>query len=58
MFVPELRDSDVQLAELHCEDGVMTTGKAVQESGALLARALDLATDVLKCSHTRENVPR
>ena len=55
MFVPELRDPDVQVAELGCEDGVMPARKAVQESGALLARALDLATDVLKCSHTWEN---
>ena len=55
MFVPEFRDPNVQLTELRCEDGVMPAGEAVQESGTLLARALDLATDVLKCSHTREN---
>ena len=55
MFVPERRDALVQLAELRCEDGVVSTGQAVQESGALLAGALDLATDVLKCAHTREN---
>jgi len=55
VFVPELRDAVVELAELGCEDGIVSTGQTVQESGALLARALDLATDLRQCSHTWEN---
>ncbi len=58
VFVPELRDAVVELAELGCEDGIMSTGQTVQESGALLARALDLATDLRQCSHTWENENR
>jgi hypothetical protein len=55
VFVPELRDPLVQLAELGCENGVMSTGQAVQENGAVLARALDLATDFSQISHIWEN---
>jgi len=55
VFVPELRDALVQLVELGCEDGVMSTGQTVQESGAVLACALDLATDFSQLSHIWEN---
>jgi len=51
VLVPELGDSGVELAQLGGEDSVMSFGQTVQESGTLLACALDLATNFGKCSH-------
>ena len=48
VFVPELRDAVVQLTELVCEDDVMSGGQTMQESGTVLACALDLATDLVQ----------
>jgi hypothetical protein len=33
----------------------MSLGQTVQESGAVLAGALDLRTDVVNCLHVEEN---
>lgn len=55
VFIPQLGDAIVQLAELVGEDGVMSTGQTLQENGAVLAGALDLATDFLNRLHTPEN---
>ena len=51
MLVPERGNSSVELSELGGEDDVMSGGQTVQESGTLLAGALDLGTDFGKCSH-------
>lgn len=51
MLLPERGDSSVELTELGGEDDVVSGGQTVQELGALLAGALDLATDFGKCSH-------
>ena len=51
MLVPEVGDTGVELAQLGGEDNVMSRGQTVQESGTLLACALDLATNFGKCSH-------
>lgn len=55
MLVPEVGDASVEFAQLGGEDGVMSRGQTVQESGALLACALDLATNFGKCSHAWTN---
>jgi hypothetical protein len=57
MFIPKLRDAVVQLAELVGEDDVVSQGQTLQENGAVLAGALDLATDFLDRLHTFENEP-
>ena len=51
MLVPERGNSSVELAELGGEDGVVSGGQTVQETGAVLACPLDLGTDFGKCSH-------
>ena len=56
VLVPELGDAIVQLLELRGEDDVPSGGQALTEIGAVLADALDLATDFLNRFHTTENV--
>ena len=51
MLLPERGDSSVERTELGGEDDVVSGGLTVQELGARLACALDLATDFGKCSH-------
>jgi hypothetical protein len=51
VFIPERGDTSVELTELGGEDDVVSVGQTVQESGAVLAGALDLRTDVGNCSH-------
>ena len=51
MLLPERGDTSVELTELGGEDGVMSGGQTVQETGAFLACALDLATDFGKNCH-------
>ena len=55
VLVPQLCDAGVELAELRGEDDVMSTGQTVQESGTVLAGALDLRTDVVDGFHAYEN---
>lgn len=55
VLVPELGDAVVQLLELRGEDDVPSGGQALKENGAVLAGALDLATDFLNRLHIREN---
>jgi hypothetical protein len=55
VLVPEPGDALVQLFELRGEDDVPSGGQALKENGAVLAEALDLATDFLNRLHTREN---
>ena len=55
VLVPESGDALVQLLELRGEDDVPSGGQALKENGAVLAEALDLATDFLNRLHTREN---
>ena len=56
VLVPEPGDAIVQLLELRGEDDVPSGGQALKENGAVLAGALDLATDFLNRFHTTENV--
>ena len=56
VLVPEPGDAIVQLLELRGEDDVPSGGQALKENGAVLADALDLATDFLNRFHTTENV--
>jgi hypothetical protein len=51
VFVPESGNASVELTELGGEDDVVSGGQTVQESGAVLAGALDLPTDVGNGSH-------
>jgi hypothetical protein len=46
MLVPEIGDPGIKLTQLGGEDDVMSTGQTMQESGTLLACALDLATNI------------
>jgi hypothetical protein len=55
LLVPQLGDALVERAELRGEDGVMSLGQTVQKSGAVLACALDLGTDVIDRFHTEKN---
>lgn len=55
VLVPEPGDALVQLLELRDEDDVPSGGQALKENGAVLAGALDLATDFLNRLHTCEN---
>ena len=55
VLVPEPSDPLVELLQLGGEDDVPSRGETVQESGAVLARALDLLTDFVECSHIWEN---
>jgi len=55
VLVPEPGDAIVQLLELRGEDDVPSGGQALKENGAVLAGALDLATDFLNRFHTPEN---
>jgi hypothetical protein len=55
VLVPEPGDALVQLPELRGEDDVPSGGQALKENGAVLAEALDLATDFLNRLHTWEN---
>jgi Tol biopolymer transport system component len=51
VLVPERGNPCIELTELGGEDGVMSFGQTVQETGALLACPLDLGTDFGRCSH-------
>ena len=51
VLVPERCDASVELTELGGEDNVVSGGQTVQESGAVLAGALDLSTDFSDRSH-------
>lgn len=51
MLLPERGDPSIELTELGGEDGVMSGGQTVQESGAVLTYTLDLGTDFGICSH-------
>jgi Tol biopolymer transport system component len=51
VLVPERSNPCIEFTELGGEDGIMSFGQAVQETGALLACPLDLGTDFGKCSH-------
>ena len=51
VFIPERGDTSIELTELGGEDYVVSVGQTVQESGAVLAGALDLRTDISDCSH-------
>ena len=55
VLVPEPGDALVKLLELRGEDDVPSGGQALKENGAVLAGALDLATDFLNRFHTSEN---
>src|SRR5215210_1063525 len=55
VLVPEASDPLVELLQLGGEDDVPSLGETVQESGAVLAHALDLVTDFRQCSHIWEN---
>jgi hypothetical protein len=55
VLVPEPGDALVQLLELRGEDDVPSGGQALKENGAVLAGALDLATDFLNRLHAHEN---
>jgi hypothetical protein len=55
VLVPEPGDALVQLLELRGEDDVPSGGQALKENGAVLAEALDLATDFLNRLHTGKN---
>ena len=55
VLVPEPGDAIIQLLELRDEDDVPSGGQALKENGAVLAGALDLATDFLNRFHTSEN---
>jgi hypothetical protein len=55
VLVPEPGDALVQLLELRGEDDVPSGGQALKENGAVLAGALDLATDFLNRLHAYEN---
>ena len=55
VLVPEPGDAIVQLLELRGEDDVLSGGQALTEIGAVLAGALDLATDFLNRFHTTKN---
>lgn len=55
MLVPERGNTSVELAELGGEDDVVSSGQTVQETGAVLACALNLGTDFGNCSHAWEN---
>lgn len=55
MLVPKVGDASIELAQLGGEDNVMSIGQTVQENGALLACAFDLATNFGKCSHAWKN---
>ena len=51
MLVPERGNASVELSELGGEDDVVSGGQTVQESGAVLAGALDLGTDFSQLFH-------
>ena len=51
VLVPESGDASVELTELGGEDDVVSRGQTVQESGAVLAGALDLRTDLSNGFH-------
>src|SRR5215475_9636028 len=55
VLVPQLGDALVELVELRGEGCVMSVRQTVQESGAVLAGALDLGTDVFNRFHTDKN---
>ena len=55
VLVPEPGDAIVQLLELRDEDDVPSGGQALKENGAVLAGALDLATDFLNRFHITKN---
>ena len=55
VLVPEPGDAFVQLLELRGEDDVPSGGQALKENGAVIAGALDLATDFLNRFHTTKN---
>jgi hypothetical protein len=55
VLVPEGGNTSVELTELGGEDDVVSVRQTVEESGALLARALDLRTDLMQLAHVDEN---
>ena len=55
VLVPEPGDALVQLPEPRGEDDIPSGGQALKENGAVLAGALDLATDFLNRLHIWEN---
>jgi hypothetical protein len=58
MLVPERGNAIVELTELGGEDNVVSGGQTMQESGTVLAGALDLVPDVSDGSHTYKNGER
>ena len=55
VLVPQAGDALVERLQLRREHGVVPPGEPVEEIGAVLGCALDLATDLMQCSHAWEN---
>ena len=58
VLVPQAGDPLVERLQLCREHGVVPQREPVEEIGTLLGRALDLATDLMQCSHVWENDER